>query len=60
VRFLFSVYTPFSCDSTDLQVCKQKPEPNLIKLAEDHALGKVLGDLDDNEDAESSGDDDKE
>jgi hypothetical protein len=44
----------------NVQVCKQKPEPNLIKLAEDHALGKVLGDIDDNEDAEGSGDDDKE
>ena len=27
-----------------LQVCEQEPEPNLLKLAEDHALGKILGD----------------
>jgi hypothetical protein len=29
------------------QACKQTPEPNLIKLAEDHALGKILGDVED-------------
>lgn len=35
-----------------LEVCQQKPEPNLLKLAEDHALGVIMGDV---EDAESDG-----
>lgn len=39
-----------------LEVCEQKPEPNLIKLAEDHALGIILGDVDE----ESGGEDDEE
>lgn len=34
-----------------LEVCKQTPEPNLLRLAEDHALGKILGDT---EEAEGS------
>jgi len=34
----------------------QAPEPNLIKLAEDHALGVILGDV---EDAESGGEDEE-
>lgn len=41
-----------------LEVCKQTPEPNLLRLAEDHALGKILGDV--QSDAEGSGDDDDE
>lgn len=35
-----------------LQLCEQTPEPNLLKLAEDHALGLVL------EDGYDSGNDD--
>ena len=38
-----------------MKACKQKPEPNLVKLAEDHALGRILGDIEDA--AEGSGDD---
>lgn len=45
-------------------MCKQKPEPNLIKLAEDHALGKIMGDVDEDEGEEagedSGGDEDQE
>jgi hypothetical protein len=39
-------------------VCKQAPEPNLIKLAEDHALGKILGDVEDGEEAGNDDEDD--
>eukprot|EP01032_Pedospumella_encystans_P021250 gene21250-24114_t len=39
-----------------LEVCQQKPEPNLLKLAEDHALGIILGDVDE---AESGGEDEE-
>jgi superfamily II DNA/RNA helicase len=47
-----------------LKVCGQRPEPNLIKLAEDHALGKILGNESDDEaggaSGEESGNDDEE
>lgn len=39
-----------------LEVCQQAPEPNLLKLAEDHALGIILGDV---EEAESGGEDEE-
>ena len=41
-----------------LQVCGQTPEPNLVKLAEDHALGKILGDVEDA--PEDSGDEEED
>ena len=35
-----------------LEVCQQQPEPNLLKLAEDYALGKILGDTEEGDDEE--------